>query len=134
MSLSKASAQFQRLTRDLGELVERHERAKGLDSFQKYEDDLPAFAWDKFRVMLEPHGAVGWAALEKYVAEGHEPKLAISIETAHPAKFPEEIQRLLETEPELPPSLAGLDELDEQYEDGPNDYEWFRDWLKKTFG
>jgi len=89
--------------------------------------------WEKFRVMLEPHGAVGWAALERYLAEGHAPKLAISIETAHPAKFPEEIQRLLKTEPELPPSLAGLDQKQEQYEDGPNEYEWFRGWLRKAF-
>ncbi|UCG41989.1 MAG: threonine synthase, partial [candidate division WOR-3 bacterium] len=89
--------------------------------------------WEKFRVMLEPHGAVGWAALERYLADGHAPKRAIAIETAHPAKFPEEIHRLLKTEPEMPASLAGLDQKQEQYEDGPNEYKWFREWLRKAF-
>jgi hypothetical protein len=64
MSLSRASAQFQRLTRDLGDLVEKHERAKGLDTFQKYEDDLPAFAWDKFRVKLWSKQLEIWEALQ----------------------------------------------------------------------
>ena len=87
--------------------------------------------WKNHRVMLEPHGAVGWAAFERFLAAGHSPKLGISIETAHPAKFPEEIQRLLGVEPELPPSLSGLEEKPEFCEDGPNDYAWFKDWLEK---
>jgi threonine synthase len=82
--------------------------------------------------MLEPHGAVGWAALERFVAEGHHPALGISIETAHPAKFPEEIQQLLGVDPALPPSLAGLDAKPEHYEHGPNEYGWFRDYLREV--
>jgi threonine synthase len=88
--------------------------------------------WQKHRVMLEPHGAVGWAALERFVAEGHHPALGISIETAHPAKFPEEIQQLLGVDPALPPSLAGLDAKPEHYEHGPNEYGWFRDYLREV--
>jgi threonine synthase len=90
-------------------------------------------AWHKYKVMLEPHGAVGWAALQRYLADGNRPQLAVSIETAHPAKFPEEIKRLLGVDPELPPALAGLDTKPEQYEQGPNDYEWFRGYLRKVF-
>ncbi len=63
MSLSRASAQFRALTKDLGELVEKHERAKGLDSFHRYEDDLPAFAWDPFRVKLWSKQVEVWEAL-----------------------------------------------------------------------
>ena len=40
--------------------------------------------------------------------------LAVSVETAHPAKFPEEIQALLGIDPELPPSLAGLEAKPEE--------------------
>lgn len=86
-----------------------------------------------YNVVLEPHGAVGWAGLERLLAAGNRPGFSVAIETAHPAKFPEEIQRLLGIEPELPPSLAGLDAKTEQYDDGPNDYGWFREWLRRRF-
>jgi threonine synthase len=105
-------------------------------------------AWAKYKTMLEPHGAVGWAGLERYLADegqsgqaGHSiplsldpyTPLCVSIETAHPAKFPEEIQRLLSVDPPLPPSLAGLDAKPEHYDKGPNDYGWFSDFLKRKF-
>ncbi|MEO0050419.1 MAG: threonine synthase, partial [candidate division WOR-3 bacterium] len=70
------------------------------------------------------------AGLEHYCAE-NEPQLAIAIETAHPAKFPEEIKSLLGIDPELPPSLAGLDTKSEHYETGPADYNWFKEFLQK---
>ncbi len=87
-------------------------------------------AYTKYKTILEPHGAVGWAGLEHYCAE-NEPQLAIAIETAHPAKFPEEIKSLLGIDPELPPSLAGLDTKSEHYETGPADYNWFKEFLQK---
>jgi threonine synthase len=93
-------------------------------------------AWRKYKAMLEPHGAVGWAGLERYLAslDPSTPQpLSVSIETAHPAKFPEEIQRLLGVDPPLPPSLAGLDAKPENCEKGPNDYGWFKDFLQKGF-
>ena len=100
-------------------------------------DDLTRRAivetWQKHKVMLEPHGAVGWAALQNFIAKGYRPRFAVSIETAHPAKFPDEIRKLLGIEPELPPSLAGLDAKPEHYENGPNDYSWFKDYLRKQF-
>jgi threonine synthase len=95
-------------------------------------------AWAKYKTMLEPHGAVGWAGLVRYLESLNpgpleSPPLAISIETAHPAKFPEEIQRLLSVDPPLPPSLAELDAKTEHYEKGPNDYGWFKDFLQRVF-
>ncbi len=85
-------------------------------------------AYQRHRTILEPHGAVGWAALERFAAE-KEPELAIAIETAHPAKFPEEIKNLLGIDPEPPPALAGLENKPEHYTTGPADYNWFKDFL-----
>ena len=92
--------------------------------------------WEAFRVMLEPHGAVGWAALNRYFeTESRDlDELAISLETAHPAKFPEEIQAITGEEPVPPPALAALDTLTEQYENMDVDYEAFRSWLADTHG
>jgi threonine synthase len=92
-------------------------------------------AWSRHRVLLEPHGAVGWAGLLRYLAglpKGSDP-LAISVETAHPAKFPEEIQSLLGVDPELPPSLRGIEERPESYERMTTDYEPFKRLVKERF-
>ncbi len=90
-------------------------------------------AYERHRVMLEPHGAVAWAGLMRYLDSGAAPELAVSIETAHPAKFPEEITRLLGIDPALPPSLAGLDNKEEQYQSMGKDYAQFKDILAKKF-
>ena len=42
----------------------------------------------------EPHGAVGWAG-RKHFTEIAEISHYVFLETAHPAKFPEEINSLL---------------------------------------
>jgi threonine synthase len=63
----------------------------------------------RYKVILEQHGAVGWAGLEAYLNGTADKKLAICLETAHPAKFPEEIQSLLNITPELPDSMKDLD-------------------------
>jgi len=91
--------------------------------------------WREYRVVLEPHGAVGWAGLERYLRAPGVPgdPLAVSIETAHPAKFPEEIRALLGIDPELPPSLAGIEAKPEQYGHLTTEYTPFRDFLRERF-
>ncbi len=93
--------------------------------------------WEDHRVLLEPHGAVGWAGLSRYLEEhgkehGNHP-LCVSLETAHPAKFPEEINRLLGFDPELPDSLKGLDEKPEFYSSIQSDYKDFKKYLLTGF-
>ncbi len=91
-------------------------------------------AHERYGVLLEPHGAVGWAGLEHYweTHAADDRTLAVSVETAHPAKFPEEIRALLGVEPPVPPSLAGLDERPEHFEHLPADYRAFRAWLERS--
>lgn len=92
-------------------------------------------AYREHGILLEPHGAVGWAGLERYLGglpAGSDP-LAVSIETAHPAKFPEEIQALVGVDPELPPSLAGIEGRPESYGRLTTDYEPFRRLLLDRF-
>jgi len=78
---------------------------------------------------------VGWAGLERYFQEhpNDQEMLSVSVETAHPAKFPEEIQALLSIEPELPPSLLGIEERKEHYETLSTEYDAFRDLLIDKF-
>jgi threonine synthase len=91
-------------------------------------------AWLKHRLLLEPHGAVGWAGLERFVKETQADGLMVSVETAHPAKFPEEIERLLSLTPDVPKSLVGLEAKEEHYTQLPNDYNAFRNLLLQRYG
>jgi len=65
--------------------------------------------YDRYGVLLEPHGAVGWRGLEIYLERLGDNSLCVSLETAHPAKFPEEIEALLNVTPSLPPSMKDID-------------------------
>jgi threonine synthase len=94
-------------------------------------------AYMKYHLLLEPHGAVGWAGLMEYLRVHPEDdvpnQLFISLETAHPAKFPREIQNILGIDPVLPPSLQGLEEKPEIFGRIDNNYESFKNYLGKTF-
>jgi len=91
--------------------------------------------WDNHKVLLEPHGSVAWAGLLAYLNENSEAsdQLCISLETAHPAKFPEEIIKILNVDPELPPSLEGLEDKAESFDELKNGYQEFKDYLLKHY-
>ena len=91
-------------------------------------------AWQRHRLLLEPHGAVGWLGLERYLLETSSKAIAVSIETAHPAKFPDEIERLLGFSPEAPASLSEVEAKPEQYLTLPTDYAAFHKLLLDTYG
>jgi threonine synthase len=82
-------------------------------------------AWENYHLLLEPHGAVGWAGLEHFIAEEKPDELMVSIETAHPAKFPEEIEQLLSFSPKIPRSIAEIENKKEIYLTIENDYNTF---------
>lgn len=86
-------------------------------------------------VLLEPHGSVGWNGLQSYLKDNPEDKnqLCISLETAHPAKFPEEIQKLLQIDPALPKSLEGIEHLPESFDQLNNNYEDFKAYLQTNY-
>lgn len=86
--------------------------------------------------ILEPHGAVGWAGLTRFLDDrtNRADTLAVSVETAHPAKFPEEIRDAVGVFPESPSSLAGVEDRLETYETLAAAYEPFRDILLRRFG
>lgn len=92
-------------------------------------------AYEQYRLLLEPHGAVAWAGLHRYFQElpnSYSPyQLCVTLETAHPAKFPQEIEQILGIQPELPESMAHLDEKKEHMIPMSNRYEDFKSYLLK---
>ena len=92
-------------------------------------------AYDSHKLLLEPHGSVGWRGLMEYCKEYNvdENQLCISLETAHPAKFPAEIVEILKFDPELPTSLEGLETKEEFFDNLDNNYSDFKDFLINNY-
>ncbi len=68
--------------------------------------------YERYGIILDPHGAVGWATLEQYL-EGRHTRPAVVYETADPGKFPDDVRTAIDITPELPPGMkrqAGLPE------------------------
>jgi len=63
-------------------------------------------AYGKYQYVLDPHGAVGYLGLKAYQAQNHDAH-GIFFETAHPAKFRETVEEVLEISVEIPERLAG---------------------------
>ena len=61
----------------------------------------------RFRYTLEPHGAVGYLGLKKYMAQ-HPECVGVFLETAHPAKFLEVVESTLETSIPIPNELKSF--------------------------
>jgi len=91
--------------------------------------------WNTYKVILEPHGAVGWKCVQDYVKQygENENELIISLETAHPAKFPEAIISNIGINPELPKSLQGIEDKPESFDTIPATYSAFKQYLQTQF-
>jgi threonine synthase len=93
--------------------------------------------YERHNVLLEPHGSVGWAGLRHYFefAPGDHAasQVSVCLETAHPAKFPAEINSILGFDPELPESLKGLEDKEEKMIPIENDYTHFKEFLIKNY-
>ena len=60
--------------------------------------------FDQHHYLLDPHGAVGYAALEKYLST-HSSQKGIVVETAHPVKFYDVVEPLIKQKIEIPDSI-----------------------------
>ncbi|MDP4186566.1 MAG: threonine synthase [Bacteroidota bacterium] len=94
-------------------------------------------AYNQYKLVLEPHGAVSWAGLKNYLdanpQDNNDQQLCISLETAHPAKFPDALKEFLHFEPSIPGSLQGLEDKTESFDKLENSYKAFKSYLKEHF-
>jgi len=82
--------------------------------------------YNDHKIIVEPHGAVALAAVDKAKLDAK----IVSLETADPAKFPEKINELLGIDPKIPKSLEGLDEKEEKFDIVDNDYDKIKELIK----
>ena len=67
----------------------------------------------EFNYTLDPHGAVGYNALEKYLAQHHDER-GLFLETAHPLKFSDVVEKAIGKPVDIPAQLQELLKLKKQ--------------------
>jgi len=83
----------------------------------------------QFNYILDPHGAVGFLAWKAY-HQKHPDTTGIILETAHPSKFREDVEGILDKKIPLPKALADLEMKEKHAVKMPVAYAAFRRWLK----
>jgi threonine synthase len=76
----------------------------GVKNHEHY--DTMKEVYGRYGIVLDPHGAVGWRALDLYL-RGNHTLPAVVYETADPGKFPEDVRNAIGVDPEPP---AGMKE------------------------
>jgi len=81
--------------------------------------------------MLDPHGAVGYYALKEYLQQ-HPGDKGIFLETAHPVKFPEVVEKATNTKIPFPGSVQHLLHQPKQSVNMPASFDALKEWLMNT--
>jgi len=81
--------------------------------------------------VMDPHGAVGYLGLKKYLSETKEHTTGIFLETAHPGKFIDVVEETLHQKIQLPNTLRKFMEGTKQSVRIGKGFEEFKAYLKK---
>ena len=85
-----------------------HDIARDVEGFVCTDEQALATIRDVYAhhgYLLDPHGAIGYLALKKHL-DGHPSETGFFIETAHPAKFTEVVEKVIGKDIALPKNLA----------------------------
>jgi threonine synthase len=83
-------------------------------------------------MLVDPHTATGTAAARQFGDDLEHPMVTLA--TAHPAKFPDAVERATGVRPALPAHLADLFELPEQFTVLPNDLATIQSYVRAFVG
>jgi threonine synthase len=129
-ALAQAMENFRR-TGSLTVSKEAYEAVRKLfDAGRLDEDGTLAAIADcrrKYGETLDPHTAVGYAVAQQHRRDPSVPMVVLA--TAHPAKFPDAVQKATGERPALPPRLATLMERTERVDGLRNDVQALKDMI-----
>ncbi|MEO0341188.1 MAG: threonine synthase, partial [Bacteroidota bacterium] len=83
---------------------------------------------DKYNYIMDPHGAVGYLALEEYQKSNPE-TIGVILETAHPSKFKPDVEAILGEAINVPERLGVLADKEKVAIPMTKKYEDFKSWL-----
>lgn len=94
------------------EIFHQHfpELKKHISSFSITDTETKATISEVFRqynYLLDPHGAVGYLSLQRYLQDDPEQK-GVFLETAHPVKFPEAVESITGNKIEVPAAVRSI--------------------------
>ncbi len=81
--------------------------------------------YNKEKILIDPHTAVGIGAANKLVLDGH----MVVLSTAHPSKFPDAVNKETNIEPKLPESLNSILNTNEKFEKLPKDLKKVKNYI-----
>jgi threonine synthase len=85
------------------------------------------------RYTLDPHGAVAYLGLTRFMEESDKPYTGVFLETAHPAKFREVVEETLGTTVAIPPPLQQFLAREKKTVPLTNKFEDLKDFLLKRY-
>lgn len=88
--------------------------------------------WQRFHYMLDPHGAIGYLGLKKYLSAHPGDCNGIFLETAHPAKFTDVVENAIGESVPLPETLRKFVSGKKQTIVLENEYAAFKSMLLRT--
>lgn len=87
--------------------------------------------YEKYHYMLDPHGAVGYYALNEYLNEYTKDKGFI-LETAHPVKFPDTVEEVTSATIKIPESVQHLLSKTKKSIMLTSSFAAFKDWMMQA--
>jgi threonine synthase len=85
------------------------------------------WAWEKCGELIDPHTAIGFHAARASGLPKDVP--VVTLATAHPAKFPDAVERATGQRPHLPARIGDLFDREERYAELPGDYAAVADYI-----
>jgi len=106
------------------------DEVKGYSFTDKDTENAMIEVFQKYHYVIDPHGAVGYLAAKKYYQDTicTNEKVVI-LETAHPAKFLEDVERVTGNEVIIPEALLKLMNKEKKSTLLNKDFESFKSWL-----
>ncbi len=86
--------------------------------------------YQQYNYLLDPHGAVGYLALQRYLADQPGQK-GIVLETAHPVKFPEAVENCTGQSIEIPTAVQSIMNKEKKSIVMKADFDELKDYLLK---
>jgi threonine synthase len=84
--------------------------------------------YHQYNYILDPHGAVGYLALKRWLDE-HPGNKGLFLETAHPVKFPDVVEEFTGKPVAIPSSVAGILDANKKSTVMPASYASLKDFL-----
>jgi len=122
-------------------MLDLHPSTDDCSTWNNMQNQITGYAFDdettaqamkeidkKFNYTIDPHGAVGFLALSEYQSKNPNTR-GIILETAHPAKFIDDVESILEHPIEIPEKLAVLTDRKKESVLMPISFPALKEWL-----